>query len=783
MATNTTSKTSKKTSAKTTKTTKLTKAQRAQIDQALKEAMTAELAKVEKTLGTPERMWERIRRIEEDSLRSRLRLQSQPWVIAGAVVSVALLQQVAALAVHDMVCAAGTGALVAVATALLRTRTEGPWAEAGAWMREHPVRTLVIASAAWWWIFASLLVGFEAAHLLATTGLWVFLGLSAHWWRTHRIGYDPLTRPAIAVTDVASHYVALWNEHLASKAGDFQGTSLINYRPTQYGHAWDVKLRPGTRGLDALALQLDVISTALGIAKKYISFSEHETDADNPLLATLRLTTDSPTKKDVDIEVGADGVPRILGTPVWDAETGDIAIGPYADGVGTHTWGLYRKNSLLGGYLFGAQRSGKSELLNLLALGMRLSGHTTFWYLDGQGGTQPTLMRESDWDASESAFKRRLALEAAAIVVKVRGLTNKAAGAAGFTPTPERPGLVLFMDESHEGIINYRRVEPPTRKEVANGAQPDPGFGEWTNVELVNMITRIGRKVGVAIVAASQDTGLAAFGGESLGRVIRGNLFTANAALMRSEDAIGASIAPKAAMSPTELPPGGGYGAAANETGQDGGVSTRRAMWRAAFRDDQDPRGSFADLIAAAGPCLSIEPEAAYYIDELLDGAYARRHEVSAQERAEAAGEAVRAGMDGRLSAAEVLFGSPEAAHAAKNTGGGGEDLGAEIPDLDEFFSEVEDHLADVAENGVARVPAILLRARDAIETASDTRMHTEALAAALKMPAAAMQEQLRTAGVRPLKRAFSRGGREARGYDVADIDAAIAAHADTETA
>jgi hypothetical protein len=774
--------TSKKTSAKTTKTTKLTKAQRAQIDQALKEAMTAELAKVEKTLGTPERMWERIRRIEENSLRSRLRLQSQPWVIAGAVVSVALLQQVAALAVHDMVCAAGTGALVVAATVLLRRRTEGSWSEAAAWMREHPVRTLVIAAAAWTWLVASLLLGFEAAHLLATTGLWALVGLSAHWWRTHRIGYDPLTRPAIAATDVASHYVALWDEHLAGKPGDFQGTSLTAHRPTQYGHAWDVTLRPGTRGLDALALQLDVISTALGVAKKYISFSEHETDPDNPLLATLRVTTNSPTKGPVGIDVDQDGMPHILDQPVWDPESGNISIGPYADGVGTHTWGLYRRNSLFGGYLFGAQGSGKSELLNLLALGMRLSGHTTFWYLDGQNGTQPTLMQQADWDASEDAFKRRLALEAAAIVVKVRGLTNKERGAAGFTPTPERPGLVLIVDESHEVITNYRRVEPPTKKELNEGAVPDPGFGEYTNVELVNIITRIGRKVGVAIIAASQDTGLAAFGGESLGRVIRGNLFTGNVGLMRSEDAIGASIAPKAAMSPTELPAGGGYGAAANETGQDGGVAVRRAMWRAAFRDDEDPRGSFADLIAAAGPCLSLEPEAAYYINDLLNDAYARRHEVSAQERAEAAGEAVRAGMDGRLSASEVLFGSPEAAHAAKPAGGG-DDLGAAFPDLDEFFSEVEDHLADVAENGVQRVPAILLRARDAIEAASDTRMHNGPLAAALGLPVEEMKKQLREAGVRPLPRAFTRGGEELRGYDVADIDAAIAAHADTETA
>src|SRR5699024_6616677 len=122
-----------------------------------------ELAKVEEQIGSPERMWDRIRRIEQDSLRSRLRLQAQPWVVAGAVVSVALIQQVAVLAVGPWACAAATGALVGVTVAVLRTRTEGAWGEAAAWMREHPVRTVVVASAAWCWLVTSLLLGFEAA--------------------------------------------------------------------------------------------------------------------------------------------------------------------------------------------------------------------------------------------------------------------------------------------------------------------------------------------------------------------------------------------------------------------------------------------------------------------------------------------------------------------------------------------------------------------------------------------------------------------------------------------
>jgi len=186
-------------------------------------------------------------------------------------------------------------------------------------------------------------------------------------------------------------------------------------------------------------------------------------------------------------------------------------------------------------------------------------------------------------------------------------------------------------------------------------------------------------------------------------------------------------------------------------------------------------------LIERAGPCLELEEEAAYYINELLDGAYAKRHEVTAEDRAAAAGQAVRAGMAGEVAAAEVLFGTPEPAKPAPAGTDDGGLMG--FPDLDEFITEVEDHLAEAAASGAERVPVVLAAARDAIVDAADTRMHTETLAAALGMSAAAMQEQLRQAGVRPLKRAFSRRGREARGYDLADIDAAIAAHAETKDA
>ncbi|MGW5880271.1 hypothetical protein ACWFMI_27365 [Nocardiopsis terrae] len=76
----------------------------------------------------------------------------------------------------------------------------------------------------------------------------------------------------------------------------------------------------------------------------------------------------------------------------------------------------------------------------------------------------------------------------------------------------------------------------------------------------------------------------------------------------------------------------------------------------------------------------------------------------------------------------------------------------------------------------------LLIRARAAITADGDTRMHNEALATALEMPMEEMKKQLYDAGVSPLRRAFTRGGRELRGYDLADIDTAIATHTQADT-
>ncbi|WP_152520922.1 hypothetical protein [Nocardiopsis halophila] len=72
--------------------------------------------------------------------------------------------------------------------------------------------------------------------------------------------------------------------------------------------------------------------------------------------------------------------------------------------------------------------------------------------------------------------------------------------------------------------------------------------------------------------------------------------------------------------------------------------------------------------------------------------------------------------------------------------------------------------------------PTVLTSAREAIASAGRTRMHTWDLATALGLSIKAVHEQLSRAGVHPLPFPFPQEGVMARGFDLADIDAAIAA-------
>ena len=623
------------TTKKTTTATKAidTQALRADFERTLAQALETAESECTKKDGFAARL----RAVEDSALRVRLRLQYQPWVVASAVVATALISQVAALAVGPWACAAGTGALVAGALALVRSRTKGWWREAGEWLRAHPLRMVLVGSAAWCWLTASLLVGFAAPHALATCGLAAFVALSAHWWRIHRIGYPaeqaPALKTAAAEAEDAQHIAAAWAQNLAAEGKPLAGTSLADYQRTKHGHQWTVILRPGGGGLAELRSKLTAISTAIDVDAPKISLERHPSG--RPTRAVLRITLDSPVDDGVPVTHDQHG-PVVAEQPLWDTKAGDITLGPYADGVGVKTWKVYRPSSLYGGYIFGDTGSGKSELLNLIALGLLASGNTAYWYLDGQeGASSPLVGAHADWDCSESLFKARQALEAACAVMKMRQMFNRAHQLKGFTPSPDRPGLVLIIDESHLVLTDHVRDKK------------DPGFGSMTNADLAELIGRTGRKVGVAIIAASQDTTLKAFGNSG---PLRSSLLRGNGIVMFSTNRISAGILPNFSANPADLPDNGGYAYSLETTDASGAKHSRQATFRAAYQESFGP-----DL--ARYPVRTLEEDSATVIDMYQTDAYKRRHEITAEAKAGAVAAEIAAFKRGEVDIDEFLFG------------------------------------------------------------------------------------------------------------------------------
>ncbi|OLT26582.1 hypothetical protein BJF83_20680 [Nocardiopsis sp. CNR-923] len=316
--------------------TDLEKVLRADFERTLAQALEAAAPAEECAAKNGTGFAARLRAVEADALRARLRLQYQPWVVASAVVATALIQQAAELAVGPWACAAGTGALVAGVLALVRSRRKGWWAEAGDWLRAHPLRMVLVGSAAWTWLTASLLVGFDAPHALATSGLAAFVALSAHWWRLHRIGYPAeqvlALEAAVVEAEDADHIAAAWVENLAAEGKPLAGTSLADYERTTHGHQWTVILRPGGGGLAELRSKVTAISTAIDVDVPMISLERHASG--RPTRAVLRVTVGSPVEDGVPVTHDAAG-PVVAQRPLWDAKTGDITLGPTPTGLGS----------------------------------------------------------------------------------------------------------------------------------------------------------------------------------------------------------------------------------------------------------------------------------------------------------------------------------------------------------------------------------------------------------------------------------------------------------------
>jgi hypothetical protein len=469
-----------------------------------------------------------------NSMRKLLARQYAPWIAAAGVFVVGSICWLVRWRIGGVT--AGSLALVVGAAVC--------WA---AWMvgrRTKKWRTRVHWAA-----------GLASSWLMWTAGtgpswrapLVLILGtvlVSGRWWQANRIPHPKApSRPAVPVP-VPQTIDALWNENLGAPGAILQG-SYLNGQDTSRPNCevWTVNLRPGRQAITAALSQLELIAGGLLTQIDHIVLEPHPNRSPNNMLLTI--VNVSPIDKTL----------TYAGARLSGEHQNIIDIGPYGDGDGTAPWRMWAPGeqpmtgSWLSGFIVGGTGIGKSRLMELLAAGYMASGYSIVWFADPQGGaSSPALKEYADWYVDAEGTTRMLhVLEQ---IAEAREMENSVEGWTRFDPSPERPGIVVFLDECQVTFGKYGK--------------------RWAN------LARKTQKVGISFVGLTQYASLESLGGQE---PLRASLL-ANAIVMKANSKENKNLITGLTVDPETLPkiPGFGY-----VIGTDG---TRTAPFRAEYLAD-----------------------------------------------------------------------------------------------------------------------------------------------------------------------------------------------------
>ncbi len=385
------------------------------------------------------------------------------------------------------------------------------------------------------WTAAMPLVDNQAAMWLALAAGTGYMGLS--WWRQndHPI---PLANDVAALNvddnppesakssdsadDAAFARQVLddWRAFV-SEMGTLPGSTLSTPKRIQYGWAFQLTLVRGSQRLAHVRAAKDAIAEALNVDVADLSIDQDTRPGAGKNMLVLSIRTDT-------ISNAYDG-PRII------REGGDvfIEVGPHEDGFSSERFhvlsgqltdeeiaaGHRPRGSMNGGFALGTKGSGKSRLMEEVAVGLRKIG-IEIWYLDPQGGkSSPALMAEADWPmagvhAAGRAYSNVVdmwkALKALCEVREAEGGDSE----QGFQHTRERPAVMAMIDECH-GVFG------------ADNPETGNSFGE-DFAEL----DRIMRKNGGGLFGASQAITQDTFGRGNKAAVLRDGMCAVNVFLM-----------------------------------------------------------------------------------------------------------------------------------------------------------------------------------------------------------------------------------------------------------
>lgn len=511
----------------------------------------------------------RRRQLRENGMRTRLAPHHMPWRVAASVATLAGLAWLIRW-LFDPLTAVMLAASIGVGLG---------WAGWMAGRRTMKWRRQIHAAAA----VASLWLLWTAATGPSwAAALWWIVGVlacSTRWWKANRIPH-PLApnRDRVPVPVLDESVPVLWDRNVGAKDRCLPGSRLSGENTTKANVTrYYIDLVEGKQTPQQVLGSLSLIAGGLRTPVKQVVL-EPDPDHD-PNRVLMSLVKVSPIDQTMPYK-GA----RIVGDHDHMLE-----VGPYGDGDGWARWRMWQPGekpmtgSWLSGSVIAGTGIGKSRLMELLAAGYMASERAVVWFVDPQGGaSSPALQEYADWYVSSEGVGRMItALEA---IAKAREAQNSLKKWSRFDPTPERPGIVVFLDECHVTIEKYaKRLEDLARKT---------------------------QKVGISFIGLTQGASL-----ESLGKDILRACLTANLIVMKTGSGQTKNLLPGLPVDPETLPKIAGFG---YSIGTDG---SRTAPFRSEYV--AEPEAWFARY-----PMPKLDPLSA----NAAGDAYQLRRETAAEE-------------------------------------------------------------------------------------------------------------------------------------------------------
>lgn len=457
----------------------------------------------------------------------------------------------------------------------------------------------------WWVVYGG--VTWSAVAVLVCAGY----GASLRWWRRWRIPNPPPDPPPPSPED-PNHPPRLWAANLA---GRFCGSYLSDEQPILDGHRNEIglryacHLRPGEHTRSDLLAALPKLRSGLRLRPRQDLVIERHPRLDESVVQ-VTIVRRSPALER----------PPIWPGPSYDPASGTIAVGPYVDGQGVAAWLLYRDHGLFGGFLAGVTGSGKSRMIDSIAMSAAAAG-IVIWYADPRGGSSPLLARYAD-NVAVGLDAIASMLEQAMAVKQLREAQNTVHRWEGWWPAQHtgsgqpRPGLLVFIDECHD-VFGHQRLQKMAEK-----------------------VAREGRKLGIAIICASQVATLDAFGLKSgdAAEALRSSVCAGNMVFLRTTTKNSKDILPGVDVDPAEFPATPGYAYLVDQRRE------RRCAPLRGYHLDAEHRDEIAEQVT--WPTLDTASANA------AGGPYLQRHQRDEQARADLAGWVAR--VEQGLAAGEM---------------------------------------------------------------------------------------------------------------------------------